>query len=342
MVVYTKVKYGIMIPHILKEGMKTMNSSEFKISYAPKDENNISKLSRQLDIEDLKDIGDIKENSVSFKTVYIFEVEDAIEIKVFITNSTKSNINFKYLPLKIVNKENEIVASEYLNLVDVGEIPPMNIRPCSVFLSKDSIVTGKTIDDECQLMVKGQETSAKLSNKTVIDAFYGDISLYEKRIIEKYVENMPPLIKNDYKIHSYKNSIDENGNKFSILIFSNGLSKDVYPRGFTMMYKDQGGLIKASKEVKNLPLVKANSTIVVKIVLEKEDILKERFNPEQCKLTLSIHKKEVMDNKKVDNKKEVIKKKKVFKEKKLVKKKEDIKKKQVVKRKQVVKKKEVN
>lgn len=261
--------------------------NEFKISYSPKDENGISKLAKKLDCEDLNSIIDIKENSISFRTIYIYESEESIEAKVFIINSTKQNLNFEYLPLKIINKDKEVVASEYIKLVDIGEIPPMNIRPFSIFFSKNSLIVTKIIDEQCSVVMEHEKMGAKISNRTAIEHIDNSIPLYDKRIIEKYVENMPPIIKNNFKINHYKSGIDEERNIFSILILSNGYDKNLELTNLNMIYMDEGDIIQAKKRIKKSPTVKANSTSVIKIILNKDDIIKETFNPEKCKVTFA-------------------------------------------------------
>ncbi|SHH27096.1 SLAP domain-containing protein [Clostridium grantii] len=264
-----------------------MLSNEFEISYAPKDENRISNLEKEIDKEDLNSISDIEESSVSFKTIYIYESEENIEVKVFIINSTKQNVNFDYLPLIIVNKDKEVVVSEYLKLVEVGEIPTMNIRPYSIFFSKNSLVHYKTIDEDCTLQIQSDKIAAKVSNKTFLDYIDEKISLYDRRIIEKYIENMAPVMNDSFKVNPYKSSIDEEGNKYSLLILSNGTEKDVQLTDMNLIYKNKNDEIQASKKIESLPLIKGNSTAVIKVIIEKEDVIEENFDPEECKLTFA-------------------------------------------------------
>ena len=263
-----------------------MQGSEFKISYSPKEASMISKLADQLYYEDLNEITGIEENVVLFKTMYIFELEDKIEVKVFIINSTEKNINFDELQLTIFNEDNEVVATEFINLSEVGEIPPKHVRPFSVLFSKRSILDGKSINEKCELKVLPDRTKANISNKTTIDYMDKKLSLYEKRIIEKYIEELPPLVESKFQIIPYKSGTDEDGNKYCILILSNGSDNFAEVDELSIIYKNAAGLIQACRKIHGFRTIKPKTTSVFKYIIRKEDILKEPFDPEKCTITL--------------------------------------------------------
>lgn len=133
--------------------------NEFKLSYSPSEEGALSRLSEQLYYENLSTLADIHENSVSIKTLYIFEHNDTIEARIFIVNHTKSNINFDLLPLSIIDENGETIASELIRLSGVGQIPPMNVRPHTIFFSRSSLVEGKTIHDTCRVIIEMEAIS---------------------------------------------------------------------------------------------------------------------------------------------------------------------------------------
>jgi SLAP domain-containing protein len=257
-----------------------MLGSEFKISYSPKEEGMVSKLAEQLYYEDLNLLNNIKENSIEFRTMYIYDILDSVEVKVFIINSTEQNINFKYLNLSIVNEDNETIARENIGLMDAGEIPPMNVRPYSIYFSKNNLTNGKKINDKCKLKVDIDREEKHFSEKTILNYMDDNIEIYEKRIIEKYIDDMDPIIKNTFRIEPYKSATDNEGNAYSIIIITNGYSKDISLGEFTIIYKDHIGIIQATKKVSNLPQIIGKTTSVFKIIIKPEDILKDDFNPE--------------------------------------------------------------
>lgn len=265
-----------------------MVGNEFKISYASKDEAMISRLANQIYNEDLNNISNIKENSVTFKTMYIFEQENQIEVKVFIINSTKKKVNFDYLPLSIVDENNELVAMEDIEVSDIGEIPPMNARPYSIFFSKHSIISGKTINDKCKLIIQANRAAGKISNRVPVDYVDEKIIMYDKKEIDNYINNMQPIVKNELKVIPFKSGVDEVGNKFTIIIVANGSSEDIALNNINIIYKDAIGLVQASKKIHILPKVLKYSISVFKIIIEKEDIFKKSFDPEKCTITLTL------------------------------------------------------
>jgi SLAP domain-containing protein len=263
-----------------------MLGKEFTISYAPKEERTVSKLAEKLYYEDLNTLTDIEDNSVVFKTMYIFEIEREIEVKVFIINSTNKTINFEYLPLEIVDENNRIIACELLKLVEVGEVPPMHVRPFSIFFSISSKIPGEVLNERCTLVIKNDKIIPKISRRTVISSMDENIPLYERKVLENYINNMPPLISNTVKMIPYKSEIDEQGDKYSILILANGSKENIQLSDINMIYRDAAGFVQAHKKVSSLGSVPPNSTSVYKIVLEQKDIIKDPFNPAQCKLII--------------------------------------------------------
>jgi SLAP domain-containing protein len=263
-----------------------MSDKQFTISYAPREEGAVSKLAEQLYYEDLNSVGNIDDDTVAFKVMYMFELGDKIEAKVFIINNSDKNINFEHLFFKIINEDGEVIASEILNLEELGELPGKHARPFSLFLSKDAIASGKSVSDKCKLVINAEKTVAKEASRINIGYIDECISLYEKRVLERYIQGMPPAIKDDIKLMPYKNSIDEEGKYYSILLLINGSDKSVKLADFNLIYKDQAGLIQAHKTISSLKEAEPNSVSIYKVILEVKDIMKESFEPEKCKLTI--------------------------------------------------------
>lgn len=263
-----------------------MLDKQFTISYSPKEERTVSRLAEQLYYEDLNNIEGIEKNTIAFKTMYIFELADKVEVKVFIINSSDNKVNFEYLPFQVINEEGEVIISEVLKLEDVGEIPAKHARPYSLFFSRDNIVSGKKVDDKCKLVIEAKDIVTKESKRVSIGYMDEKISLYEKRVIEKYVECIPPIIKEDIKLIPYKSGIDEENRYYLILVVANASYKSVKLSDFRIIYRDQTGMIQAHKRISSLPEAKPNSSSIYKINFEPADIMRESFSPEKCRLMI--------------------------------------------------------
>src|SRR3712207_2954996 len=109
---------------------------ELKLSFKAEEEQIVSKVQKEIIKEDLKRFGDIKENDVNISTSYVFDTGDTLEASIFFRNGINTTVNFDLVPLKLVDTNGKIVATQVFKLADVGDIPPYSVRPYKLYFSK--------------------------------------------------------------------------------------------------------------------------------------------------------------------------------------------------------------
>lgn len=246
----------------------------YKISYSPKNIGNESNILNELYYEELKAIPDIEPGRIVIHTVYVYDLGNTVEIKVFFINSANRNVNFKDSSLVVVSEDGKVIAKSTINLADVGEIPPMNIRPYSLVFNKSDVISLDKLNDKCKVAFDIDQSTTKLSQKLPLKHIDENISLYEQRIIENYINELPPVINDTFQLQVYKTNIDSENKLYSILIATNGVSKNVEVNQFKLIYRELSGLLFAGKVISNLPTISAKSVSVFKIELEKEEIVR--------------------------------------------------------------------
>jgi SLAP domain-containing protein len=262
-----------------------MLRDKFKISYSPEEENIISSLSESMYYEQLDTIKDFPENSVFFHTLYVYEHEEVLEVKVFIINSTNKNANFQFVPLILVDETGKNICGAIMNLSNVGEIPSMNIRPHTIYFNKEDIKNAYNTNN-CKVIIDNNNILINQSHKMKIDYIDYKIPSYEKMEIEKYIENMSAVKQNDVKLRVYKSTTDDEGKPYIILSLINGMDIKVNVSKFKLVYKDKMGSIRAVKVLEVLPEVKPKSASFFKYFIEPEEIIRKPFDPDKCKVAI--------------------------------------------------------
>ena len=262
-----------------------MLDEKYTISFAP-EEGQVSKLTMDLYKDELDNIGEIPENSIHIHTLFVFDQGDKIEAKVFIINTMNQNVNWKYVPFILSDDENRVFAEEIIELSAAGVTPPFNIRPYSIFFSKRADVDYSMLSDKCKVKISNQELKVKKSKSVPIDFIDPTIDFYERNIIEKHIESKPPIMEENIEVNIYKNSVDENGKNYVILIVSNGSEKNVAISNINIVFKNYSPFIQGFKKLEALPEVKAYSASVFKILINEEDIINKETKLEECTVTL--------------------------------------------------------
>lgn len=263
-----------------------MDRDKYKLSYSPKELINVSKITETLYYEEIDNIEDIREGTVSIHTMYVFDMPDKVEVKVLIINASSKNINFGPVMLALVDSNQTIALEQALDLSEAGLIPSMNIRPFTLIFDKKNLKNDAVIKDDYKVIIKPENVVGTKSANIEISFLDEKLSLYDKRLVEEYVQNMPPVVKGDIKIIPYKSDIDNEGNSYTVLLLVNGLDKNAKFAEFLLTYKSYMQLPDAVKKVNDLPSVSMNSIAAIKVILNDTEIINKNFNIKECEVTV--------------------------------------------------------
>lgn len=199
---------------------------DLKLSLKPQEEQIVSNVQKEIIKEDLERFNNVKENDVNISTSYVFDAGDKLEASVFFRNGLNMKIDFSILPLKLVNNEGEIVASQVFNLSDVGEIPPLSVRPYKLYFDKINII--KPINDIKSLKVMFDKNLRVIDKAELqYEDLPEDISIDEKRFFETYLNNLPIIEKGQVDLKCYDVRIKEEDKIKITIIIRNGFDKSI-------------------------------------------------------------------------------------------------------------------
>lgn len=212
------------------------------LSIHPNLEDRISKFQKECIIDELTSLPPIKEGDINISTDYIFNIGDKYEASIFIRNGLNSPINFEEVPLYIVDDKEEVIGSKVFNLREVGDIPPLSVRPWKVYFEKEELNISDDMLNDAKV-VFGNSLKAEKTLKFEFEEFPEGIEGEEKRKYESFLENLPLLRNGQVSISAYNVLLNSNGELSIILVIRNGSSKNVKLEKLPITVKDARDIV---------------------------------------------------------------------------------------------------
>lgn len=263
-----------------------MNNKLFKISYCDEDKGALSKLSEDILKEEIEALPKIEKGKISFDTIYIYNLGDKIEAKILIRNAMDSPINFQLITLGIQDENNEILITQLIDLSEMAAIPPMHVRPYTIYFDMINLDSKLEINDKCKVIFVSKNINAFESSKSNIGYIDSPMRMEERILIHNYIKSMPPVIKNQISFKIYEKATDMEGNYYIILLVTNSFEKGAALDPFRIVFSNHLGISQAVKEVNEKIIIKSNATNAYKIFLEEKDIIDPKLSIDICNVSV--------------------------------------------------------
>ncbi|MDU6877237.1 SLAP domain-containing protein [Clostridium tepidum] len=228
---------------------KEVNKDEalnIKLSLLEKDEEVMSKVQKEILEEELDELVPIKEGQVNVAGVYAYDLGDKYEVKAYLRNGMKNEINFEKIPFKIINSKGEILASQTFDLKAMGNIPSYSARPWILYFDKKNVLVDKIPMDDWKLVF---DNSLKaLRNLTVdFENLLDGIDDESKKVYTDFLEELQPLKEGEVSFSKFSIGINEQGYLLVTIVIRNGCNKGINIEKLPMTIKDQEGNIVVSE-----------------------------------------------------------------------------------------------
>lgn len=258
-------------------------NKKFTITFSPLEEQKISQLELDLYNEELNKISNIENDTLTIKTIYVYETENELEAKVLLINSSENSINFENIKFILIDENKNIVQEESADATNIGIIPSMHVRPTSIYFKRPSDI--HVINEKLKVFIK-QSTKAEITFKVTAGYIDEKLNNYEKMQALDYIENIPPVKKEDIQIIPYKHLVNDNEEVYCIMVLVNGFDRPISISNIQIIYKDYFGIVRAIKKIDYPLKVKELSASVYSIMIEKNDIIKHPFNIDEMNMTI--------------------------------------------------------
>ncbi len=220
------------------------NNIKIKLSLPENINNTVSDVQKEILNDEVAQLAPIKENDINISTVYVFENNDDIEAKVYFRNGLSREINFEYVPLLMINSQNEVVGKKIFNLKEMGNLPPDSARPWKLFFEKSEVDMDKFFPDDCKIIFDKHLKAVKYAPITLDEDSIGDkkyISMFQD-----FMKTLPGVEKGNINISKFKIALQEQGKIIITLMIRNGCSKSINIEKLPITIKDEKDSIVAS------------------------------------------------------------------------------------------------
>lgn len=206
----------------------------------------ISNVQKEIMEEELSEMNPIKENDINISTVYVFDNGEELEAKVYFRNGLDRDINFEFVPLILLNAQNEEIASKTFNLKDMGNIPSGGARPWKIYFDKKLVKMEKFQNQQCKIVFNSRVKAVNYA-----DIEYEEIPEGFERfsdVFEKFLYELPGIEKGQLSISTFDIIHGTDGKIIMTLVIRNSTDKDVGLQEIPITIKDEENNIVASSK----------------------------------------------------------------------------------------------
>ena len=262
----------------------TRNNIELKLSIKPEKQKLMLKFEEDLMLQDLSNFPTIKEGDVSFKSAYIFDNGESVEVALYILNGLSTQINFEEVSFLLVSLEGELIAQQVFDLSSVGIVPSNCARPCKINFDKESLLVKELPGDGCKLIID-KDIKALNSVQVELENLPDTVTDNQLKQYKSFLENLPLLRKDEVKISTYDINVVENGSICITLFIRNATPIKIKVESLPITILDGDGN-KIASELYNIDNIEVNPSKarLYNFMLSKEELLMDEFNHDNLKV----------------------------------------------------------
>ena len=223
------------------------------------------------EVEEINNSLQIEEGEIEIKTNYVHELEDKLEVCIYLLNNTTQKINFERLDLSLVKNSVELTSQAFTSK-EFGEIPPKSIKYCVLYFEKANI-TEPEFEGIMVLVKNDTQINAKATIYVDLVNLPNTINKKDVKEINKYIESLPYLGVNTIDINVFSLFYDQDNNLSMILIIRNGYEDDVKLAAIPVKVYDSMDNLVYSGEFSPVDFsIKSNTAIISNFIVREKDI----------------------------------------------------------------------
>ncbi|HEY8890463.1 MAG TPA: SLAP domain-containing protein [Clostridium sp.] len=234
--------------------------------------------------EELDTLPPMEEGQVSINGIYTFEIENKIEVSVYLRNGLSKQINFDKVPLVIVNNNGDILAKQVMDMNDFGILPPFSARPYKVYFDKTSLFVDSISKDDWKIKFE-KSISAINTVQVQFEGFPGDVHHELEGTFTKFLNELPLIKAGDVNIEVFKVLKCLNNSISIVFLIRNGCDKVVKLERLPIIVKDDSGEVVA-KGIFNIENVNVNphKAKIYDFTITEDYIVNKDFDISNCKV----------------------------------------------------------
>ncbi|APM40340.1 SLAP domain-containing protein [Clostridium kluyveri] len=208
-----------------------------KLSLDKKDESIISDTQKEILQEEIEELLPIEKDDVNISTIYVFEQSEELEAKVYFRNGLSQNINFEYVPLILLNSEDEEIGRNVFDLREMGDLPSCTARPWKIYFKKSEIHMDKFTPNKCRVIFDRALKAVNYAN-IEYEKILEELIKFKPRF-ESFLQELPKIEKGQLAISTFNISLNVNSNIYVTLVIRNSSDKSIKVEQIPVTLKDE-------------------------------------------------------------------------------------------------------
>ncbi len=196
------------------------------LSLLDEEENVVSDVQKEIFEDEIKELPPIKEGELNVSGIYAYDLEDKLEVKIYVRNGLSYDLNLQRIPFIITNSKGEILAAQEFNLACLGELPPHSARPVKLYFDKKNVKVDKIPQDDWKVALNGTFNISS-TVRPVYEGLPDGIDLNDKLVFDKFLEQLPEIKQGEFDISTFSIGIQTNGNILVTAVMRNATNKPI-------------------------------------------------------------------------------------------------------------------
>lgn len=219
------------------------------LSLLDKDNNVVSDVQKEILEDEINELPQIEEGQLNISGIYVYDLGEKLETKVYIRNGLSENLNLGYVPLLIINSKGETLASQVFNLESLGTLPPHSARPLKLYFEKKNVTVDNINLDDWKIVLDGKfDITTRV--KTRLESLPPEIDVEDKLVFDKFLDELPELKEGEFSISTFSIGIQTNGNILVTAVMRNATNQPMSINRVPITVIDAEGRIVKSNEFK--------------------------------------------------------------------------------------------
>ncbi|OAA94179.1 SLAP domain-containing protein [Clostridium coskatii] len=196
------------------------------LSLLDEEENVVSDVQKEIFEDEIKELPPIKEGQLNVSGIYVYDVGDKLEVKIYVRNGLSNKLNLKMIPFVIKNSKGDILAAQQFNLSCLGEMPSHSARPIKLYFDKKNVKVDKIPQDDWQVALNG-EFDVRSTVRPIYEDLPEGISDEDKMVFNKFLAELPEMEEGEFSISTFSIGIQTNGNILVTAVMRNASNQPI-------------------------------------------------------------------------------------------------------------------
>ncbi|GAA0745045.1 SLAP domain-containing protein [Clostridium oceanicum] len=212
---------------------------DVKLSLLEKDNVVMSNVQKEILEEELDELVPIKEGQINVAGIYVFDMGEEYEVKLYLRNGLAKEVNFEDVPFRIINSKGKTLAYKIFDLRKLGNIPPYAARPWKLYFDKEDDLKVDKIDSDDWKIVFDSNIKALRNIEVEYENLPEGIDESSKKVYDEFLKELPDIKEGEVSFSTFSIGVSKEGTLLVTIVIRNASKKAVNIEKLPMSVKDE-------------------------------------------------------------------------------------------------------